>query len=174
MTVCPNCQHEENQDAHKCCICGADLLPDNNIFDLHTATIDSDGHDILGGAPSGSASGNRKTVDTAISKVSITILDYDQTFELSGQNSFTLGRMANGQLILPDIDVSGFDAYDQGVSRQHAVIKLSEKEIEIADLGSSNGTRINGQRILAQVDYPLSDGDVVILGKLRIQINIKQ
>jgi pSer/pThr/pTyr-binding forkhead associated (FHA) protein len=63
-----------------------------------------------------------------------------------------------------------YDAYSQGVSRLHASFKIFNQRVTITDLGSSNGTRVNGQRIMPNVEYPLNNGDVIALGKLKIQI----
>jgi pSer/pThr/pTyr-binding forkhead associated (FHA) protein len=38
------------------------------------------------------------------------------------------------------------------------------------DLGSSNGTYINGRRIHPDVDVALSDQDIIALGTLQIQV----
>lgn len=38
------------------------------------------------------------------------------------------------------------------------------------DLGSSNGTRINGQKIVPHVEYTINHGDLVVLGKLKVQV----
>ncbi|MEA4909843.1 MAG: FHA domain-containing protein [Chloroflexi bacterium] len=91
---------------------------------------------------------------------------------LVGRTEFTLGRVGERQPILPDIDLSPYDAYVQGVSRLHALLKISDQVVIVTDLGSSNGTRVNGQKILPHIDYPLNHGDVVALGKLKIQILI--
>lgn len=44
----------------------------------------------------------------------------------------------------------------------------------IVDLGSSNGTRINGQKIVPNVNYPLKDGDMLALGRIKLQISIRR
>jgi pSer/pThr/pTyr-binding forkhead associated (FHA) protein len=41
------------------------------------------------------------------------------------------------------------------------------------DLGSSNGTYVNGKRLNPNVEHMLGNGDVVALGKLKIQILLK-
>ena len=38
------------------------------------------------------------------------------------------------------------------------------------DLGSSNGTYLNGRRLNPHVEEPLKHGDIVAVGKLKIQI----
>jgi pSer/pThr/pTyr-binding forkhead associated (FHA) protein len=63
-----------------------------------------------------------------------------------------LGRAADNEIVLRDPQVS----------RHQAVINLTGSEYVIADLGSANGTEVNGVRI----DQPclLRHGDVVVVG----------
>jgi pSer/pThr/pTyr-binding forkhead associated (FHA) protein len=109
-----------------------------------------------------------------IAEVSLHMVDSGQIVHLAGQTEFTVGRTAEGQPILPDVDLSHFEAYAQGVSRLHASIKIYNQRVVITDLGSSNGTRVNGQKIVPHVDYPLNHGDMIALGKFTIQILIKK
>jgi pSer/pThr/pTyr-binding forkhead associated (FHA) protein len=82
--------------------------------------------------------------------------------------------VTEGQPILPDIDLTPYEAYSRGVSRLHSALKIVNKRVVIVDLGSSNGTRVNGQKIVPNVDYPLNNGDVIALGRLRIQVLFKR
>jgi hypothetical protein len=50
------------------------------------------------------------------------------------------------------------------ISRQHAVIKLEQNQFRIYDLGSSNGTFVNDQRVVEPI--VLQDGDAVRLGEV--------
>lgn len=104
--------------------------------------------------------------------VSLFVVDARRTIPLRGQSEYTLGRVSEDQPIIPDIDLTEFDAYVLGVSRLHAALKIGPQRISIRDLGSSNGTRVNGQRIVPHVDYPLKPGDFVALGKLVLEIQI--
>jgi Mg-chelatase subunit ChlD len=63
-----------------------------------------------------------------------------------------LGRAADNDVVLQDPQVS----------RHHAVVSLSGSQWTIADLGSANGTRVNGVRI--DQPRPLQPGDVIVLG----------
>jgi CheY-like chemotaxis protein len=88
----------------------------------------------------------------------------------AGQRSTTLGRgSANGD-IQPDIDLSPFNAFKNGVSRQHASISATRDFVLLTDLGSSNGTYINGMRLTAHQAVPLKHGDTVMLGDLQLQL----
>lgn len=64
----------------------------------------------------------------------------------------TIGRLEGNQIVLPD---------DQ-VSRRHAVIRCQGDTYLIEDLGSRNGTYVNGVRI--GTAQPLHDGDLITIG----------
>jgi pSer/pThr/pTyr-binding forkhead associated (FHA) protein len=106
------------------------------------------------------------------SVISLHLVENGQILHLAGRSEFTLGRISEGQPILPDVDLSPYEAYAQGVSRLHVALKIVNNGIVITDLGSSNGTRVNGQKIVPHVDYPLNHGDIIALGKLKIQVLI--
>lgn len=52
-----------------------------------------------------------------------------------------------------------------GVSRKHAVIRLTERGFALEDLGSQNGTFINGTRVPL---HDLADGDVIWIGDVKV------
>jgi hypothetical protein len=54
------------------------------------------------------------------------------------------------------------------VSRRHAMLTSVEGQWMVVDLGSTNGTRINGWRL--QVQTPLRPGDVLDLGTQRLRV----
>jgi len=59
---------------------------------------------------------------------------------------------------------------DEDVSRHHCMIRLRGKEATLSDLGSSNGTFVNGKRVLSQVT--LASGDEIRLGKYRFLMDL--
>jgi pSer/pThr/pTyr-binding forkhead associated (FHA) protein len=93
---------------------------------------------------------------------------------LEGTYEYTLGRVSGNQPILPDIDLTPFQAYEGGVSRLHATIRVDPDQVFINDLGSANGTRINGKKMAAHSTQELADGDMISLGKFKIQILIRE
>jgi pSer/pThr/pTyr-binding forkhead associated (FHA) protein len=64
------------------------------------------------------------------------------------------------------LDLSKYGASALGVSRRHATIRFSDEDCLLEDLGSSNGTWLNGNRLTAYKPHPLQNGDVVRLGQL--------
>jgi serine/threonine protein kinase len=105
-------------------------------------------------------------------QVSLNFLDTGQVVSLELNREYVIGRRHKSQPILPDIDLSPFKAYDWGISRLHANLSVTHQRVAITDLGSSNGTWHAGTRIAPNQPYGLQHGDVIHLGKLKIQILI--
>ncbi len=57
---------------------------------------------------------------------------------------------------------------DSSVSRFHAVIKLKENSIFVADRGSTNGIVLNDNRISQETE--LKDGDIALVGRYRLRL----
>jgi pSer/pThr/pTyr-binding forkhead associated (FHA) protein len=66
----------------------------------------------------------------------------------------TIGRGSTCDIIL----------YDDGVSGRHAEILCGVETYKVQDLDSSNGTQVNGRRIM---DSDLRDGDIVSFGPVK-------
>jgi pSer/pThr/pTyr-binding forkhead associated (FHA) protein len=172
MILCPNCHHQEVAGALFCSECGAQLVSTDRIS---TQTINRNTSEILVPSLDNPVPPNNASQASSLDAVvSLYLVDSGQIIHLAGRTEFTLGRVAEGQPILPDVDFSPFEAYAQGVSRLHTSLKIINQRVMITDLGSSNGTRVNGQKIMPHIDYPLNHGDVVALGKLKIQILIRK
>jgi phage tail-like protein len=56
------------------------------------------------------------------------------------------------------------------VSRRHAQFTCSEADCEVIDLGSANGTSLDGVKVEAQVPASLQDGSVITIGPFEIQV----
>jgi len=76
------------------------------------------------------------------------------TFSM-GKGELTIGRNPGNDILIENA----------GVSRRHAVIKWTGDHAVIEDLGSANGTFVNGQKITSR---QLQDGDEVLVLKHRL------
>ncbi len=166
--VCPNCNNEEPEGAIFCSECGTKLITTDG---LSTARIQINSARLANADP---APKQAAPIPVTEAQVNLHIIRTGQILPLIGREEFTLGRISQGQSILPDIDLSPFDAYSQGVSRLHATLKIREGYLYIEDLGSSNGTRVNNVKIPAHNDHLVHHGDVVSLGRFKIQALIRQ
>lgn len=83
-----------------------------------------------------------------------------------------LGRASEAEGYRPDFDMTFYD--DDGyVSRRHAQITRQPGSYAIADLGSSNGTTVNGRPLLPNRVYPLRNGDRVQVGLVVIEFRLR-
>jgi pSer/pThr/pTyr-binding forkhead associated (FHA) protein len=57
------------------------------------------------------------------------------------------------------------------ISRHHCLLRVRPSEITLADLGSANGTFVNGQRVRSQT--ALHHGDVIVLGDFRFILELE-
>ena len=94
-------------------------------------------------------------------------------FRLAHREEFALGHADQVRRTKPDMDLSPFEAYTNGVSRMHAVIRSRGAQVVLMDLGSANGTYVNGRRLSPRQEAGLGDGDMIALGVLKIQIRLK-
>jgi predicted component of type VI protein secretion system len=59
------------------------------------------------------------------------------------------------------------------VSRRHCQILVGEKTVDVRDLGSANGTRVNGELIPAKINFPVNPGDTLTVGPLEIRVEFQ-
>jgi hypothetical protein len=83
-----------------------------------------------------------------------------------------LGRASEAESYTPDFDMTFYDDGDY-VSRRHARITKGRGGYFITDLGSSNGTTVNGHSLTSQRAYRLRNGDRVKVGLVVIQFRLK-
>jgi pSer/pThr/pTyr-binding forkhead associated (FHA) protein len=57
------------------------------------------------------------------------------------------------------------------VSRHHCIFLVDDFTVRLRDLGSTNGTRVNGE--LVRHELVLNDGDKITIGKLELQLAIR-
>lgn len=68
-----------------------------------------------------------------------------------------IGRLADCKVIITD----------GNTSRHHAVIQRAGSGFVVSDLGSTNGTFVNGDRLMA--DHRLADGDTITVGTVALR-----
>lgn len=168
MIICPSCHHQEFVGALFCSVCGAQLTYQTKS---PTETVQYPEP----GDPSATAAETQVISPSAAlsSRVSIKIKENGQVIPLEGSEEFTIGRVSGTQPILPDIDLTPFKAYQGGVSRLHAIIRIKGDEVTVSDLGSANGTYLNGVRIPPYEPVQLSNGDALTLGKFPMEIIVR-
>ena len=170
MIICPNCGNKELPGALFCKECGTQFI---NLTRDPTLAIPS--------SLSEQFHDQRSDDDVQVvpptpvdANFSLFLIDLGEVIPLEGFPEYTIGRSSEDQPILPDVDLAPYHGYDYGVSRLHASIKINIPYAFLIDFGSANGTQLNGQKILPNKPYPITHGDIFILGDMKIQLLVNR
>jgi pSer/pThr/pTyr-binding forkhead associated (FHA) protein len=80
-----------------------------------------------------------------------------EPIQLPSDRTLAVGRAATS-----DVPI-----FDTTVSRRHAKVGLTRRGVVVTDLGSRNGTYVNGKRVSTAV---VMRGDVVSFGKVAFRV----
>jgi pSer/pThr/pTyr-binding forkhead associated (FHA) protein len=83
-------------------------------------------------------------------------------FVLDRQETYVVGRSRFVQCPMPE---------DLALSRDHFMIEVNPPECELRDLGSTNGTYVNNQRVAQRAH--LSSGDLIAAGQSIIRVRVE-
>lgn len=92
------------------------------------------------------------------------------TIQIRVSEVMTIGRGDPDRGISPDVDLGPHGGHVKGVSRNHAVITTKDNSITVTDVGSANGTRLNGFKLKANTPSLLRHGDELSFGQLTVQV----
>jgi pSer/pThr/pTyr-binding forkhead associated (FHA) protein len=81
----------------------------------------------------------------------------DHHFTRGGDRSRTAFRRRGPDIVLRD----------NSVSRTHALVFVDDHTVSVADLMSTNGTKVNGAGV---TDIDVREGDVIHLGKTKLRV----
>lgn len=159
--VCPQCENVNRPGELICSRCKA-------LLGSGLTTMQLDNLDLEKSSP-----------NAAIGKVSfvnwqpVTLEFGVQRAVLPEQEVVSLGRVVSGtENESPcDVDLTPFGAAERGVSRKHLLLRRKNALIYVSDLGSTNGTRLNGQRLLPNTERVLRSGDELQLGSLKATVS---
>lgn len=89
-------------------------------------------------------------------KLIVTLQDGTQnTFDLFDEQ-ITVGRAPDNTLQIDDASVSS----------HHATFTMTNGDYTYRDVGSTNGSRVNGKTVGANTDHQLQNGDSLMIGKV--------
>src|SRR5690349_7616071 len=78
-------------------------------------------------------------------------------------------RLAQGVIKVGKVPSAHLRIDDETVSRMHAIVEVTGRDVSIIDLGSTRGTFVNGQKINKA---RLRTGDSILLGDSRVEVAI--
>lgn len=144
--VCTRCGHENRVDARFCDNCGSPLEPDAT---LSIAAIEADDQ----GLGDLSAQISRLTDGQALLLAN------------SGPNAGSVFLLEPGEVTVGRSPESAVFLDDVTVSRRHATFSREGDHWLVRDVGSLNGTYVNGTRVDTA---PLGSGDHVQIGRFKL------
>lgn len=167
MKKCPYCGYENREGLLFCEDCGQGLAGPIAAPTLPTRNLGETSTELSAKATWGTASLSKT------SAVVVHIRDETEPIILELADQLIIGRTDTSSPRQPQIDLTPYGALEKGVSRIHAAIERSDDVLTIVDMGSSNGTFLNGQRLLADQPRVLRDGDEIRFGKLVAHVYFK-
>jgi hypothetical protein len=166
MRICPYCAFSNREGIFFCEDCGETLVGQTAGVMTATRQLRENPSELDGTASWGTARLAR------YSSVMLRIRD-GETIVIDPVEETILGRADATAGAKPGIDLSPYGAQEKGVSRVHASLKRGDETLVIVDLGSVNGTHLNGQRLIPNQPRVLRDGDELRLGMLTCNIYFK-
>ena len=167
MKGCPYCGYKNREGLFFCEECGQGLT---DTADSARATHQFD-------ASSDQSSPVKTTWGTAsvdqISAIIMHIRNAADPLVIELADAVVLGRADETSPRQPTIDLTPYGALEKGVSRLHASIDRSDDVLTLVDIGSANGTYLNGYKLAKDQPRVLRDGDEVRFGKLIAHIYFK-
>ena len=89
---------------------------------------------------------------------------------ITDKNIITMGRNDPVSGINPTLDLTDYHGAELGVSRFHAEISINDARYYIKDMGSTNGTYVNGTKVAPYKLTQIRSGDQIRLGHLSILV----
>ncbi|MBC8098614.1 MAG: FHA domain-containing protein [Armatimonadetes bacterium] len=94
----------------------------------------------------------------------------DKPIALMPKAETHIGRADPAAPEKPELDLSSYAAYQMGISRRHALIRWEHDQLYVLDLGSRNGTYVNGKQAQPHQPVKLRDGDELRMGKMSLKV----
>src|SRR5260221_2790193 len=167
MQVCPNCSFRNRPGVVFCENCGASLIGDSPL------STKSFGSKSPSGVPTDQEIIASAGTDIfALGTVLRIEIEGAEPILLKPKQETVFGRRDPATGTMPDVDLTPFAGYRMGVSRKHALIRQGDDgdHLNLCDLGSSNGTFLNGTRLTANRPYKLRDGDEIRFGQMIMRV----
>jgi serine/threonine protein kinase len=111
-----------------------------------------------------------KNVTEATVQLKLTASGQEISPAASDRSELIIGRAHKG--VTPDIDLAPYGGSQAGVSRQHSRLVRQGDEWAVEDLGSTNGTFVNGAKVNPNERKKLKHGDIIRCGQIELQFLI--
>lgn len=160
MQICSVCAASQLDGTIFCAACGA-------AMGLARAAPCASSGALVAHVP-WAAAGATAQGDAAPEPFCLYVIPSGTLLRCAGRPHLIVGRRSAAAERGVDIDLQPMAAA-AGVSRRHALLRWERGRYVISDLGSTNGTAVNGRAVRPEEPTPLRDGDELRLGFLTVQ-----
>ncbi|MFP4320947.1 MAG: FHA domain-containing protein [Anaerolineales bacterium] len=181
MQICPNCGYSNRPGVVFCENCGTSLIGSTGAASAQavsggTRKLDDSAQDqekirLEDLRPLGEK-GAEVLPDNAI--LQLDVGEGTRPILVPVKDYILFGRRDGATGSLPDVDLTTLAGYRMGVSRKHCEMRVEKTDkgpqLYLWDLGSSNGTFINGDRLISHRPYLIRDGDRIRFGQLGMRV----
>ena len=164
MITCANCRHRDLEGELFCSECGA-RLPMGQASPLATGAFAETSRIRETTRRPGGA-----IVPLRPGQIGLLPEGAPRPVVLEGRPEYVLGREGSEQVPV-DVNLNAYGAREKGVSRAHAALRRDRAQVLLIDLGSTNGTRLNGKPLPAHQPVRVENGDEIRLGRLTLTVN---
>jgi hypothetical protein len=158
--ICANCGKPNREGESYCFSCGHILPAGLKAAATHSLPDDSE---IKPQLRWGTAYFGEETI------LQLHLRSPEGVIETTFKDECVLGRATKDSA--PDVDLKPYEGERPGVSRLHAKLKRESATIMVQDLGSRNGTFLNGERLVPYQPRVLRNGDELRLGHLVLRVS---
>ena len=169
LSMCPKCGYPNAPSAIVCARCGTPLSkqqdkgPDARLSTLpavHDAETNKESR------------GSRTAHADRLGPNSIALYaeGFSEPIIFEVMQQVIIGRHIPNNASQPSLDLTAYQAYEKGVSRVHARIRRVESGLLVEDMGSSNGSWLNGVRLTPYSPRPLSPGDKLLFARMPLEV----
>jgi hypothetical protein len=170
MVKCPFCGTTHVANTVFCGECGNYLLEDDQ---RKTDPLEKDEAGWSGEVNGGSTDDPSLPEDSQLAALRLKIGERKREVEVTLNKDVNIGRVDPTSTVFPEVDLTNDEDAMKSVSRRHARIFLRDNAVNLEDLGSVNGTHLNGRKLDPYMPEILHDGDILQLGRVAIEVNLQ-
>jgi len=169
MIECPSCGRKHRPGTLFCSECGV-YLPTGGP--LRTEPLSEGELPVSRANPWVDEQAEEAEVPSA--PLCLRIVSTDREVQLPSSAEVQVGRLDAAHGIFPDLDLTSDGGLEGGVSRRHCKIHQRGSAYLVEDVGSANGTFLNGQRLTPYLPHVLKDGDELQVGRIKLEVVLQE